>query len=462
MMLQIFNAGRGRDERDFLPAALEILDSPPSPTARWTALLIMSLVTLALVWSCVGRIDIVAAADGRIVPSGRIKVIQPLEAGVIRAIRVQDGMQVRESQVLVELDPTAVDADRERQAGELAAAELSAARLRALLAATSLADLEAAFTPPPGVPADAVATQRLLMIGQRTEYDTRLQVLGGDVRRRRGERASVEAAIAGLNRSVPILRERQQIRATLNNTGNGTRINLLEDTQRLVAEERELAVQQGRLIELAAAIKLSEDQIQQYQAETRRTLLTELSEAERRLASLKQDLIRADLRREQQTLRSPIDGTVQQLGVHTVGGVVTQAQQLMVIVPADEAVEVEATLQNRDVGFVQEGQPAEIKIETFVFTRYGTVPGRVMSVSADAVTETNRTATDRPGPNAAASPSYLTRVRLDRATLDVDGRSVRLAPGMRAIVEIKTGQRRVIEFLLSPLIRYRDESLRER
>jgi hemolysin D len=458
MTARILSARFTRDEREFLPAALEIVESPPSPTARWTGLIIMSLLAAALLWSCLGRLDIVAVAEGRIIPSGRVKIIQPLEPGVIRAIHVQDGMAVRQGQVLVELDPTSAGADRERQAGELAAAEVSAARLRALLAATSIKDLETAFTPPPSVAADLVTTQRQLMIGQWNDYEARLGVMRDEATRRRGERASVEAAIAGFNRTIPILRERQQIRATLESKGFGSRVALLEDSQRLATEERELAVQRERLVELTAAVKVADNQARQFQTEARRTLLTELTDTERKIASLRQDLIRADLRQQQQTLRAPIDGVVQQLSVHTIGGVVTQAQQLMVIVPDGDTLEIEAALQNRDVGFVQAGQPAEIKIETFLFTRYGTIPGRVVSVSADAIVDPNRTATS----DQAASPVYVTRVRLDRATLDVDGRTVRLAPGMRASVEVKTGRRRVIEYLLSPLIRYRDESLRER
>jgi hemolysin D len=448
---------RNRDERAFLPAVLEIVESPPSPTARYSAMLLAALVALAVAWAVVGRVDVVAVADGRIVPSGRVKVLQPLEAGLIRAIHVHDGSSVRAGDVMIELDPTSTGTERERLAADLAAAEVTAARLRALLAAGSQAQLQRAFAPPKDMPAGIVATQSRLMLEQWQENAARLRVLQSDIARRQAERAGIAAAIAGLERSLPVQRERQRMRDELARSGDGSRLSLLDETQRLLSEERELAVQRERLAESSSAIRLAEDQMNQQRSESRRAQLAELNQAEQRVAALRQELIGADSRQRQQTLRAPIAGTVQQLAVHTVGGVVTAAQPLLVIVPADDTLEVEAALQNRDVGFVHDDQPAEIKIETFLFTRYGTVPGRVVSISSDAVLPPAARSD-----GAASSPVYVARVRLDRTHLDVDGRSVKLAPGMRATVEIKTGRRRVIEFLLSPIARYRHDSLRER
>jgi hemolysin D len=167
-------------------------------------------------------------------------------------------------------------------------------------------------------------------------------------------------------------------------------------------------------------------------------------------ASLAQEVVKAGQRTELQRLVSPIDGVVQQLAVHTIGGVVTPAQQLMVVVPQDHPVEVEAQVENNDVGFVKEGQPVEIKVETFPFTLYGTIPGKVVSVSDDAA------------PIEKVGLVYPARVSLDRATIQVEGREVKLSPGMAVTVEIKTGQRRLIEFFLSPLLKSIQETARER
>jgi hemolysin D len=176
----------------------------------------------------------------------------------------------------------------------------------------------------------------------------------------------------------------------------------------------------------------------------------ELSVLETKAASLSQEVTKAGQKAGLQRLMSPIDGVVQQLAVHTVGGVVTPAQQLLIVVPREHPVEVEAQVENKDIGFVKEGQSVEVKIEAFPFTLYGTIPGHVLTVSHDAA------------PLEKVGLVYLTRVSLDRSTVHVDGNRMNLSPGMAVTVEIKTGQRRIIEYVLSPLLKSAQESLRER
>ena len=185
-------------------------------------------------------------------------------------------------------------------------------------------------------------------------------------------------------------------------------------------------------------------------AETRRIALDSINEAEQKAAALRQDLVKLESRGRLMTLTAPVDGTVQQLAVHTVGGVVTPAQPLMMIVPSDAAVEVEALLENKDIGFVHAAQAAEVKVETFPFTKYGTLHAQVTHVSSDAINDEKK------------GLVYAARVKLERATMRVEERTVNLTPGMAVTVEIKTGRRRVIEYFLAPLLQYRDESLRER
>lgn len=185
-------------------------------------------------------------------------------------------------------------------------------------------------------------------------------------------------------------------------------------------------------------------------SEFQQTKQAELSSIETKAASLVQDVTKAGQKAELQRLTTPIDGVVQQLAVHTVGGVVTPAQQLLIVVPQDHPVEVEAQVENKDVGFVKEGQLVEIKVETFQFTLYGTIPGRVLTVSDDAA------------PIEKVGLVYPTRVSMDRGTIQVEGKQVHLTPGMAVTVEIKTGKRRIIEYLLSPLLKSVKESLRER
>jgi hemolysin D len=185
-------------------------------------------------------------------------------------------------------------------------------------------------------------------------------------------------------------------------------------------------------------------------AETRKDAQDDLAAAERTLAESVQDERRASAHSALLKLVTPVDGTVQELTAHTVGGVVSAAQPLMQIVPMQQQVEVEAFLENKDVGFVYEGQPAVVKIDAFEYTKYGTVSGKVIHLSRDAIHDEKR------------GPLYAVKIGLDRSALTVDGHSAVLEPGMSGSVEIKTGTRRVIEYLLSPLIRQGRESLRER
>ena len=210
----------------------------------------------------------------------------------------------------------------------------------------------------------------------------------------------------------------------------------------------------------------------QAEAEFRRTLFGELAEAERKAGGLADDLAKAEQRTKLQLLTAPVDGVVQQLAVHTVGGVVTPAQQLAVVVPADAVLEVEAMVSNRDIGFVHAGQDAQIKVDTFNFTRYGLLHGRVVSVSQDAIVRETPQDRNNDRPKGAESDSsepkgqefvYAARVSLDRTQMQVDDDAVaNLSPGMAVTVEIKTGSRAVISYLLSPLLRYQHESMHER
>ena len=193
----------------------------------------------------------------------------------------------------------------------------------------------------------------------------------------------------------------------------------------------------------------------QAEAEFRRTLLADLAAVRERAAALAQELRKAERRLELMQLRAPVDGHVQELAATTIGGVVTPAQQLMIIVPADSGLEVEAFVLNKDIGFVQPGQEAQIKVQTFNFTRYGLLGGKVLDVADDVVARDQ----DREGP---AEPTYAARIALERAAMVIDGREVNLSPGMAVTAEIRTGERRLIEYLLSPLLRYRYEAMKER
>jgi hemolysin D len=436
---------RRSEEIEFLPAAVEVAEAPATPAARLSSIVIAGIVVVAAAWSWVSRVDIVATASGRTVPAGHVKTVQPLEIGTVRAIHIRDGQAVRRGDVLIELDATASVADRDRLARELAAARLDVARLAALAGSS-------AFIPPidATVGAELLAQQQALFHAQRQEHEARLAAIDSEMMRRRADRAATQATVMKLERTVPLVRDREQAYGTLARQGFVARLTHVELEQLLIEQEQELAAQRHRLDEASAQLEGLAGQRRQIEAEHDRLVLGQLAEAETRAAGLAQELIKADRRHGLHRLGAPIDGIVQQLAVHTVGGVVTPAQSLMTIVPSTKIIEVEALVLNRDVGFVRAGLSAEIKLETFPFTRYGTVPGHVVHVAADAVSH------ERLG------LIYPVRVALERRAMNVDGRHIELAPGMNVTVEIQIGQRRVLEYVLGPLLRYTSESLRER
>ena len=463
------NKGLDKDELAFLPAALEIVETPPSPIGRTIAFSITALFCLALAWAFFGRVDIVASATGKIIPTGHTKLIQPFETGVVRAIHVHDGQAVQEGEILIELDPTMNQAETNHLQSDLIAAELDVARLRAAL---SDGDVLANFDPPEGAPAALVATQRKFLADQAAEQQAKLAVLDRQRAQKEAERATTAATVDKLEASLPVLQERVEMRKTLYDHSTGSKANYLELLQPFVEGQQELKVQKSKINEADSALAAIIEERAHTAAEYRRERFSELVEAERKARGLRDDVVKARRRTQLQELVAPVAGTVQQLSVHTVGGVVTPAQALLVVVPADSHLEIEAMVLNRDIGFVQAGQDAQIKIDTFNFSRYGLLHGKVLSVSPDAITHDkpqDKTGKDdiQGAENATSEPKgqelvYAARVSLDHEQMQVDDRLINLSPGMAVTVEIKTGTRRIISYLLSPLARYTHDSLRER
>ncbi|MGO9392288.1 HlyD family type I secretion periplasmic adaptor subunit [Rhodoblastus sp.] len=461
---------RGPHEIAFLPAALEITETPPSPIGRAIGATIVGIFCFALAWASFGRVDIVSVASGKIVPSGRTKLIQPFETGIVNVIHVHDGQKVKAGEALIELDPTMNGAELEHFKGDLVAAELEVARLRAALAWRNDAEANPpdGFTPPQGAPPEQIETQRQFLISQTSEQAAKLAEIKRQRAQKEAERATVGAQIAKLEATIPVLQERVDVRKGLYEKALGSKLVYLTEYQDLVGMKQDIAVQQSRLHEADAAIASLRETRQRTESEYRRTIFADLARAEQRAAGLAQDVVKAERRTGLQKLTAPVDGVVQQLAVHTVGGVVTPAQALAVIVPEDSAIEIEAMLANRDIGFVHAGQDVAVKVDTFNFTRYGLLHGSVLGLSQDAVAQPPPQ--DRPDEAGQAGTNepkgekldYVARISLERTQMQIDGKFVNLSPGMAVTVEIKTGSRRIISYLLSPLEKYSQESLRER
>jgi hemolysin D len=434
------------------------VETPASPTRRAVAYAIIALFCVALAWACFGHVDIIASAKGKIIPSGRTKVIQPFETGVVRAIHVHDGQTVKVGAPMIELDPTMNEADWKHLASDLMAARLDVARLRAALAE---GDPLTNFQPPEDAPADLVAVQRKLLIDQTAEQQAKLTVLDRQRQQKEAERETIGATLDKLGASLPVMEERLNIRKTLYEHATGSKANYLELVQSFVEEQHELNVQKGRYQEASAALATITEQRAQAVEEYRRTHFSELAEAERKARGLNEDLVKAQHRAALQLLTAPVDGTVQQLAVHTIGGVVTPAQTLLVLVPLDSHLEIEAIVQNRDIGFVNAGQGVEIKVDAFNFNRYGLIHGKVVGLSPDAITRekstgrsgnTRQETEDDTGEPSGQELVYAARISLERSQMQIEDKLVDLAPGMAVTVPARE------ELLVISCLRFLDTS----
>ena len=456
---ELAGPARQTDEAAFLPAALSLQETPVHPAPRRFALAICALFVVALAWACLGHVDIVAVAHGRIVVSERTKTLQPLETSVVRQVSVKDGDIVHAGQVLVELDATNAEADGATLADQWRAAASDEQRSTAMLAALALNRppvLEGHTAKPAGEPPDpgpgpeADPHARSQLQAEWADVSAHLARLQSEVARRDAQIATARAAIARLDATLPLARQREADVKGLSAQGFMSGHAGQDRERERIVIEQDLLTERARLAEALAAQRESADARAAYLAETRRALNDRQALAALKRQQLTQERSKADQRRRLTQLVAPVDGTVQQVAVHTAGGVVTPAQVLMVIVPRDAQVTAEVVIDNKDIGFVNAGQPAVIKLETFAYTRYGTVAATVSRVSADAVSDDKR---------GAIFPAVLA---LQQTHLDVDGKRIGLSPGMNLSAEIATGQRRVIDYLLSPVRQALDESLRER
>ena len=435
-------------ESDFLPAALEVAERPVSPTGRVVAWVLMIGLLITIAWTVFGRVDVVASAPGSIIPTGFVKTVQSPGAGVVRAIYVKNGDSVKQGEPLLDLDPTIAGADLAAAQKVLAAAELDIARNRAIADALSGKDLR--FVAPSGTPPEIAETQRRLIAAQIAEIEASAASLANARSSALADASAAQASARRLGDTVPLLDRQIERMNRLDERGYapGQRLIELQRQRRAEAGDREVAMAQIERGQ-AEARKLDR-QIAQTREQALRVALADLAKAEAEAIQAKEQVTKATQLNSFQRLLAPVDGTVQQMEVHTIGGVVEAAKPLMVVVPTSGALEVQAKMLNKDVGFIRPDHEVAVKLEAFPFTRYGTVPGKVRAISRDAVQDKD------------LGLVYIVTVALDRDYVMVDGRRVQLAPGLAATVDVKTGTRRIISYLTSPLQTSVSQAGRER
>ena len=408
-------------EAEFLPAALAVQEKPVSRTIQLTARTLMLMVLILLLWSVLGKIDIVVNAKGKVIPQSYTKAVSSVEVAAVRKLYVTEGQSVHAGDRLIELDASSAEAEHDKAAGDLYLANLQVARAKALLLA-----VEQRRAPRLASSDDIpVALWRDAQQHAQTQYDDYTAKL-----------ARLDAGIARYKGQLPLVAKRAEDYRSLAQS---------QDVPEHAWIEKEQAY-----LEIQGQLN---DMLQQRQvliSDTRKEARDSMAEGLRLAAESAQDARRMGDHVKLLTLSAPVDGTVQQLTAHTVGGVVPAAQPLMLIVPKEQQLAIEAQMENRDVGFVQEGQVAAVKIETFEYTKYGTLPAHVSHVSRDAVEDDKK------------NLLYVVKIQLDHDHMMIDGKNRPLSAGMAANVEIKTGERRIIEYVLSPLLQHQRETLRER
>lgn len=466
-------AARKAPDREFLPAALEILDTPPSPIRLGLLLSICALALIAVIWSWVGRVDVMAVAAGKVQPTGRVKVVQPVDGGRVQAVAVKDGQMVPAGALLIRLDPRDAQADVVALSAALESFEAEATRRRAALAAVEQSVPATITHWGDHIPDEIRQREMRVLKGDVERLDAQLATLDAQRAQKIAEEQRLKATIDAQRELLATQDVRIDMRTQLLEREVGSKAQLLDAQEMRQTQGVNLKVQEGQLAEARAAL----DVIERNRASLKSGFIADnaqrLADVERQIEDTRQRLAKAQTHLEQMTITAPIAGTVTALAVIGAGQVVTSGEEVLRIVPEGSRLELEVYMPNRDIGFVHVGAPAVVKIDSFPFTRFGTIKGKVVRVAHDAVAAPDveqslaspaaapRT-TGAGGTQSMQNLVFPVTIALDTQSISVDGVAIPLSPGMTAIAEVKTGERRILEYLFSPLVDVGSRAMRER
>jgi len=413
--------------------------------------LLLIFFSIGLAWAFWGEVDIVVSAPGKVIPSGQVKTVQAPEAGSVLEIHVSEGESVKAGQLLVSMDPAYASADNERWRSELRNAEVELNWRHAFERWLDDTSQESGL---PGevdslTPSDRSKATRLLVQHQR-EYSTTVGAFEGELVANLSEQAAIQAEVARTRASLAVLNERTEAYKALVDKQYGARVQYLELLQQQTDMEKSLPVLESNHEKLASTARAISERFEAAKNEIHLRNTAAIYNLQREIETLQQESYKAIERERRLDIHASVDGTVQELSVHTIGEVVNTGQELMKLVPKNAKVIVQALVQNKDIGFLSENQQATVKVEAFNFTKYGLLDGRIVTISRDSIENENY--------------GWVFRVALELQSdkLQVNERTVSISPGMAVTAEVKTGKRKLIEFVLAPLIRYRSESVRER
>jgi HlyD family secretion protein len=445
--------GLRADRLDFAPGILKLQDAPPSPLPRLVLWILLALVAITVIWAAVGRLDIIAVAQGRIVPQSYLQIVQPAEQGIVKELLVREGDEVRAGQVLVRMDARLSEADIRTLRNELALRRLTLRRIDAELAGKPLsarkddppelfAQVDAQYRARRQAYLDALATEQSVLVKAEQDLKGALEVQ------------------QKLAKMLPLYREQEEAFDKLSKDGYAGRLMVLEKSRDRIEKEQDLKAQEFAIASLRATIEQAQKRIAQTSSNYRRELQNERVEVEAQLARLEQDADKQSTRRDLLELRAPQDGVVKDLATHTVGSVLSPGTVVMTLVPVNDPMQAEVWVTHDDAGFVAPKQPVKLKLATYPFQKYGMVDGEVKRVSPDA-SEAGESRSGKGGESGAGS-GYRTLVSVRAPYLEAEGKRYPLSPGMAVTAEINLGTRTVLEYVLSPVQRTLHEAGRER
>jgi hemolysin D len=456
-------------EREFLPPLLEIQETPPSPVKRWTAWTLVALVIALTVWASAGKVSIVATAPGKFIPDGRLKEIQPLESSIVKSIDVREGQRVHKGDLLIELDPALSAAQLKANADKYGFNRLEQARLISELTdrRPDLAGVEQ--------PRSRIQLEERIRRAQESDYAAKLAQARAAIGEKSAALAASQETLEKYRQLTLLAGQREASARPLVPIGAISREDYLKLEEDLVQDRQDAAAEQRTIEEDQAALTQAEQALDQVKRDHATDLYHDLAQRVADEPALKGDFDKSQKLYALQWLRAPVDGVVQSVNVTTVGQVVTPAQSLVTVVPDGTPLIVEATVSNNDIGYIKVGQPVQVKVDTFPFQKYGTISGTLVWISPDAEdrSATSRDADTRTGavPDSTLRANehdtnagfvYRVHIRTANGRFTVDGQVRTVEPGMTVQADILTGQRRVIEFFLSPVIKYLNEGLRVR
>jgi hemolysin D len=466
---------RSATDNEFLAPALEILESPASPVRIWFLRSICALVVISLTWAWFGRIDIIAVAQGKFQPTGRVKVIEPLVTGKVAALKVSNGSLVKAGDVLVELDQSENDADFAASNAELLSISAETERRRAALSAIKDHKINTAakIIWSNDTPGDIQIRENQILGAELGQLATTVASLKSQRDQRLLERDKLQDTIKMQKSLVDTLQQRVDMMQKLLDTKVGAKPAVINATESLKLQLTQLAVQQQQLSSLIGGLPVVDLEIEKAIGSFVVENSQKLSDAERLAETTKQRVARSQATISHMTLRSPISGTVQAMSITNTGQVISSGQEVMRVIPEGSALEIEVYVLNKDIGFVKLNQEAIVKIESFPFTRYGTVIAHVSSIAKDAIPQPDANLIEGDPTRAGSSTMFAGAQRTqnlvfpvtlvpDSIVINVDGQSVPLSPGMAVGVEFKTGSRRMLEYVFSPLVELGADSLHER